>query len=102
MADTHDLAIIRPGRDLELRRAALALDRERVVAGRLVRRGEPAEDATPLVVDARDLAVHERLRMHHLAAERLADGLVAETDPEQRHAPLEAVDHGERNAGLVR
>src|SRR5918992_4943398 len=52
--------------------------------------------------DARDLAVHNPLRPHHLAAEGLADRLVSETHAEDRDAAGEALDRCEGDAGLVR
>src|SRR5688500_11473331 len=52
--------------------------------------------------NTRSLAMHHLPRPHHLAAERLADGLVAEAHAEDRHAPGETLDGLKRDAGLVR
>src|SRR5689334_16369245 len=82
----HDLAILGPGGHLELLRAARALDGEGMVARGLVGRRQAREHALARMVDARDLAVHELLRAHHLAAEGLADRLVAEAHAEDRRA----------------
>src|SRR5438309_811205 len=101
VAHAHDLAVLGPRRDLEIARAALALDRERMVPGRVVRRGQAAEHSGAGVVDARDLAVHEGLRMDDAPAERLADGLVAEAHAEDRHAVPEPLDHAERDARFI-
>src|SRR3954468_21136568 len=102
VAHAHDLAVLGPCGDLELRRAARALDGERMVARRLVRRRQALEDAAALVVDARDLAVHEGLRVDHLAAEGLADRLVAEAHTEDRDFPLEALEKRKADTRLVR
>jgi hypothetical protein len=45
------------------------------------------------VLHRRDLAVHQPARPHHLAAEHLDDGLVAEAHAEHRDAPAKALDH---------
>src|SRR5688572_14768043 len=100
MAHAHDFAVLGPGRHLELGRATRPLDRERMVARGVVRRGQPGEDALAAMVYARDLAVHERVRVHHLATEGLADRLVSEAHPEDRDAPGESIDGREGNAGL--
>src|SRR5258708_12933500 len=100
VANAHDLAVLRPGGDLEVARATVALDRERMVPGRVIRRGQAAEHSGALVVDARDLAVHQRLRMDDAPAERLADGLMAEAHAEDRHAGLEPLHHAERDPRL--
>src|SRR4051812_25158031 len=102
VANAHDLAVFGPRGDLQLGRTARALDRKRMVARRLVWAGQPCENAMALVVDARNLAVHERLRMHDAAAERLADRLVAEAHAQDRHGALQLREELEANAGLVR
>ena len=62
MAQPHHDAVIRPGRNLELRWQAVALDHQRVIAGG----GKGARDATKdgllLVKHGRDLTVHDLLR----------------------------------------
>src|SRR5438132_4815819 len=82
VAHAHDLAVVGPRRHLELGRARLALDRQGMVPRGLVGRGQPPENARACVMDARHLAVHERLRMHDTPAEGLADRLVSEADTE--------------------
>ena len=62
-----------------------ALDHQRMIARRLERRVDAAENSAALVADFRQLAVHRRRRAHHLAAERLADRLMAEADAEDRN-----------------
>src|SRR5258705_2902698 len=82
MAQAHDDAVLRPRRDFEALRQALARHHQRVVTRRGKRGGEAGEDRPPVVMDLRYLAVHEAGRAHDLAAERLAEGLVAEADAE--------------------
>src|SRR5215207_889965 len=76
VAQAHDDAVGRRGRDFEAVGQTLALDDERVVA----RGGE---------------AVFEPL-------EDLPDGLVAQADAEHRHVTGERADHLQRHARLVR
>jgi hypothetical protein len=73
-------------------RAALALDRQRVVAHHGERIGQAGEHALALVMHGRGLAVHQLLGMHDLAAEGRADALVAEADAEQRDLAGELLD----------
>ena len=47
------------------------------------------------------LSVHHLPRPHHFAAEGLADALMAKADTEQRQLAGEALDNGQRDAGLV-
>lgn len=53
------------------------------------------------MVDRAGLAVHHLPRPHHFAAEGLADALMAKADTEQRQLAGEALDNGQRDAGLV-
>jgi hypothetical protein len=73
-----------------------------VIAGRHEVILDLGKNARPIVPDTRRLPVHDLPRPHHLAAERLADGLVAEADAEDRHAAGETRDGSERDARLVR
>ncbi len=54
------------------------------------------------VEDAGDLAVHRRGRADHLAAECLADRLMAEADAEDRDFARGGGDQVQADAGLVR
>src|SRR5262245_64007385 len=71
VSESHDFAVFGPRGDLEVAGQGLPLDRERVVAGCRERRRQPPEDALPRVMDRRGFAVHQRLRVNDLAAERL-------------------------------
>ena len=100
VAHAHDLAIGRPGRDLEFGRASVLLDGERVVAiDREVLR-QVGEHAFAGGRDLAGLAVHQLLRAHDPAAERRADGLVPEADTEDGQLAGEVADRLDRNAGL--
>src|SRR5690606_26155129 len=79
---------------------ALALDRERVVAGADQRVRQAAEDTAVGMVHRRGLAVHHPTSMDDPRAEGRADALVAETDAEDRQPAGELADRRHRNAGL--
>ena len=85
VAHAHDLAVLRPRGHLQLR--GNANGGERVVAAGLERGREPREDAAPVVLEHARLAVQQRLRLRHLAAEGLDDRLMAETDAQRRESP---------------
>ena len=102
MSQTHDLALGRPGAHLEAVGQRRPLDEQRVVPRRLERDAQPAEDSLAVVEDGRGLSVHQPTGPHHLAAERLADGLVAEAHAEDGRLAAEAPDEIERNSSLVR
>ena len=58
---------------------------------------------SPVVLDRRRLAVHDALGAHDLAAECLADGLMAEADAEDRApSPASSRDELEADAASVR
>src|SRR5450631_1218200 len=61
-----------------------AIDHEGMIARRLERAVDAAEHALALVAHLGKLAMHGDGGAHHLAAERLADRLVAEADAEHR------------------
>ena len=63
---------------------------------------DPCKDPSPIVPDARGLAVHHALGAHHLSAEGLSDRLVTEADAEDRDASGEAPDQLDRDAGVLR
>src|SRR5882672_10518280 len=99
VAQTHDLAVGRPGSDFQTSRQRFALDRQRVIAGRGKWRGQVGKDADTLVFDRRGLAMHQLVRAHDLAAEDLANRLVPKADAEYRRAGGETLQKRQRNAG---
>ncbi len=103
MADGHDDAAVGLGGDLQLVLGeALTLDGERVVAGRIEGVGQAVEDAGTLVADEGGLAVEDLARAGDGAAERLADGLVAQTDAEDGQLAGEVADERDADACLLR
>jgi hypothetical protein len=54
------------------------------------------------MMDLIDLAVDRQGRAHDIAAEGLADGLMAEADAEHRHGVSRGADQIETNACLAR
>ena len=97
VGEAHDLALGGLGGDLEVGREGLPAHQQRVVAGGLEAIGEPGEDALAPVADGARLPVHDPVGADDLAAEGLADGLVAEAHPEDGQAPGVAADdlHGD-------
>src|SRR5215472_11535414 len=102
MRERHDQAVLGFGGHLELARQPLAFDYQRMIARRLEWRIDAAKDAAAAVLDFRKLAVHRDRRADDLAAEGLADGLMAETDAEDRDARRCSRNQVEADAGLVR
>src|SRR5688572_1870801 len=102
VAQPHDLAILGLRADLQAGGQRRAFYDQRVVTGRYEIIGYFSEEAVFIVADARNLAMHHLLRPHHLAAEGLANGLVAEANAEDRDAPGQALDGLQRDPGLVR
>ena len=74
-----------PARGLLQAVGQVGVDDQRVVAPDRQRRGQPAEDRAPVVLDRRRLAVHRRSAASS-AAERLCERLVAETHAERGNA----------------
>ncbi len=62
----------------------VAVDDQRMIARGLEGRGQAREDALAGVMHRAHLAMHDLVAAHDLAAEGLADRLVAEADAEQR------------------
>jgi len=102
MAQAHDLAVLGSRGDLELGGETLLEHHQRVVARGIEVLLEIREDAATIVMDPGGLAVHLLARARDGAPERLADGLVSETDAEDRGGGVEASDQPERDARAVR
>jgi hypothetical protein len=60
------------------------------------------EHTATVVLDARDLAVHQSSGTDDLAAEDLDDRLVTQADAEHRNTAREAADHVHRDTGIAR
>ena len=97
----HDFPFGGPGRHFQHLRQGVALDNQRMVTGG----GEGVRQITeyPLapMENGRGFAVHHLRRADDLAAEGLADGLMPETDPQQRDLSGEMLDDLQRDARFV-
>ena len=100
VTQAHDLAFRGFGGDFEALGERGALNEKRVVAGGGEALGEVFEHIGVLVKNGRGLAVHETVGAHDVAAEVVADGLVAEADAEDGFLTGEGLDHVERHARL--
>src|SRR3546814_5282109 len=89
VAQPHDfidttIGALRPRGNVEAIRQAILFNHQRVVARRLIRCRQALENACAGMMNRAGLAVHDRPRTNHRAAERLTDRLMAETDAENR------------------
>ncbi|MNQ80552.1 hypothetical protein D3C85_955370 [compost metagenome] len=105
MAKAHDLvdgAIFqgRPGRQLQALWQGFMLDHQRVITGDRQRMVEAGEHAFVFVGHRAGLAVHHLAGAHHIAAERLADRLMAQAYTENRQLAGEVLDCLNGNTGL--
>lgn len=96
----HHEAVVGPRSDFEASREGLALDDERVVAGRVERIGQSLEEVGVVVEDRRGLAMHQVRGAEDAAAVDVPDGLVAKADAEQRLLAGEGADHVAGHAGF--
>ena len=101
MREPHHQAVIRFRVDEEIARHARALDHQRMIARGAERPVDAAKHARACVLDLEHLAVLRR-GAHDLATKRLADGLMAEANAEDRNARRRLGDEFEADAGFVR
>ena len=92
VSHAHDRAVGEFTRDLEAIGQRRAVDDQGVIAADLDVLRQSLIEAATVVADARDFAVDDLARAHDLAAEDLADGLVAEADAENRHPAAKFAD----------
>ena len=83
-------------------RGRISLDDERMVARGRERLGQFAEHAFFVVMDFTGFAVKEFWSADNFAAERGADGLVAQADAQNREFAGKFFDQLDRNAGFLR
>src|SRR5207237_27664 len=100
VTDAHDDAALRVRGDFEHGWHGVRRDRQRMIANRLERVGQAGEDAFAVVRNHRGLAVHDLASGDDLAAEGLADRLMAEADAEQGHAARGGLDEADRDASF--
>ncbi len=106
MFDGHDLAIsiggIAPGGHSEHFGERVGLDDQAVITGRLKWIHDSIEQRAVVVMNLIDFAVHQAPRADDLAAERLADGLMAQAYSQDRQLAGELADAFHRDAGFGR
>src|SRR3546814_3480436 len=73
-----------------------------MVAGDLEAARQALEQALAVGVHGRHLAVHRHRAAAHHAAEHLADGLVAEADPQHRHLRSRSEEHNTELQSIMR
>ena len=102
--DRHDFSVavggVAPSGHLEFLWQGVGFDDEAVVARGLKWIFDAVEECATIVMNLIDFAVHQTPRADDLAAERLADGLMAQADPQQRQFAGELGDAFDRNAGF--
>jgi len=106
MAQPHDflhrtIDVFRPRGDFKAIGQGVFVHHQRVIAGRGQPVRQPREHPVAVMADGRGLAVHDLACAHHLAAIHLADTLMPEADPEDRHARAQAADDLQRHPGLI-
>src|ERR1700734_841320 len=101
MLKGHDQAVRRLRGDREIAGHRGAIDHQGMVTRRLEWAVDAAEHALALVAHLGELAVHGQGRAHDVAAEGLADRLVAEADAEHRNGRRGLVDQVEADAGII-
>ena len=99
---SHDFPFLGPCSDFQAIRQRFAFDDERMIARRLEGIGHIGENALPLVMDRRGLAVHEPVGTHDITAVDLPDRLMPEANAENRCARAKFLDQPAGNARLVR
>src|SRR5262245_40814023 len=100
MGEPHDQPVTRFGVDCELWRQPCAFDHQGMVARGFERTIDSTKDAITLVMDFRELAVHQDRRTHDLAAEGLADGLVTQAHAQDGNGSGRLGDQLQADSGL--
>src|SRR5271156_1822516 len=100
VAQSHDFVFRGAGADFERRRDGRRIHQQRMIAHRIERARNTREDRLAVVNYRRSLAVHQAIRAHDLAAERLADTLQAEAHAENRNLVRHLAQESQRDAGL--
>src|SRR5882762_4968900 len=98
VAHAHDLAVLGLGRDLQALGQRRPANRKRMIAGRHERTRKSAKHTEARMADRRGFSVHDLTRMHNLAAESLADRLMAEAHAQYRNVAGKLAYRGERDS----
>jgi len=99
MGNAHDRPIVSSRGDFEAIGQAFRLNRQRMIAGRVKTVGNALKNAFAGVRNAADLAMHDGVRAHNLAAKCLANGLVTEAHAENRDFRSGAANQFNANSG---
>src|SRR5450755_1349559 len=102
VANAHDLTVFAGRGHVERGRQRRLLDGQRVVADNVEVARQTGVEAAPIGRDAARLAVHQPRGANDAAAERSADGLVAEADAEDRQLAREGANRLDADARLGR
>ncbi len=102
VAEAHDDAVGGFGGDFEAARQRAAFHDERMVARSFEILREAAKNRSAVVVNFAGFAVHDFFRADDFAAERVADGLMAEANAENGNFSGETLDDGHAQAGFAR
>lgn len=102
VADAHDFAFVGFGGDFEAVGEGFFFDDERVVAGGGERIGHVLEEVFVVVPDGGRFAVHHAVVDNDVAAEGVADALVAQADAEDGDFAGEVFDDVVGEAGFAR
>src|SRR6266853_3352241 len=100
VAHAHDLAVLGLRSDLQALGQGRPPNRKRMVAGRHEGARQSAKHAETKMADRRGFPVDDFPRMHDLAAESLADRLMAETHAQDRDPAGKLAYRGERDPGF--
>src|SRR5947207_13733522 len=87
MLQSHDLAFVRPGRRRERAIWPVKLHDQRVITPDADGIGQALQNARCVMAHRARLAVHRARGAGDPPAKHLADTLMAEANPEDRHAP---------------
>ena len=98
--DAHDFAFVGFGRDFEAIGQCVALDDEGVIAGGGEGVGHAFEEVFAVVFHERSFAVHHAVVHNDVAAEDVADALMAKTDAEGWNLRAEGADDFVGEAGF--
>lgn len=102
VAEAHDRPVFKLGVNLKAVGQAVTLDNQRVIARGRKRRGQPGKDTGSAVMHRAQLAMHDVICPHDLAAKGLSDCLMSEADPHQGRACFGRCHcEGQTDPGLI-
>src|SRR5258708_40311911 len=99
--EAHDLIVLGPSGDFEFIWQTVSRHRQAVIAGGDETVRHACKEALTPMPDGARLAMHDRVRMDHLASKGLADGLMSQAYPKNWQAGRGDRDELQAHAGLV-